>query len=117
MGDWQNIMSMDGAYAPWDSAGWNDVEDRKRELYEEGYMSAAECKAAGRIIKTGAKGLFVPFVGHFFKEEDLDPITSPVDLASELRFETFEEALDWARDNRGRSITRSPDGCGFVSKA
>lgn len=32
------------------------------------------------------------------------------------RFDTFEEALDWARRNPGEAITRSSDGNGFVAK-
>ena len=32
------------------------------------------------------------------------------------RFDTFEEALDWARRNPGETITRSSDGNGFVAK-
>jgi hypothetical protein len=31
MGDWQDIMSMDGDFAPWDSPGWaDDVKPRKK---------------------------------------------------------------------------------------
>ena len=32
-----------------------------------------------------------------------------------LRFDSFDDALDWARKNPGKAITRSPDGNGFVA--
>jgi hypothetical protein len=31
-------------------------------------------------------------------------------------FSSFEEAKQWAKNNLGQAITRSPDGSGFISK-
>ena len=31
-------------------------------------------------------------------------------------FETFQEAMAWAKRNPGKTITRSPDGNGFIKK-
>jgi len=31
-------------------------------------------------------------------------------------FNTFQEAIDWAKSNPGKSFTRSTDGNGFVEK-
>jgi len=31
-------------------------------------------------------------------------------------FETYDEAVSWAKENPGRTITRSPDGNGFITK-
>jgi hypothetical protein len=32
------------------------------------------------------------------------------------QFSTIQEALDWAKNNPGKVISRSPDGEGFVGK-
>ena len=31
-------------------------------------------------------------------------------------FETFQEAMAWAKSNPGKTITRSPDGNGYIKK-
>lgn len=35
---------------------------------------------------------------------------------SGIRFETFAEAAAWARSHPGKSVTRCPDGNGFIGK-
>lgn len=42
MGDWQNIMSMDGDYAPWDSPGWGDDTPRNRRRSPRPELSSAQ---------------------------------------------------------------------------
>jgi hypothetical protein len=45
------------------------------------------------------------------------PDTSPVRSQGAVRrFDTFEEARDWAKRNPGETIARSPDGNGFFAK-
>jgi hypothetical protein len=54
-----------------------------------------------------------------FAEAQTEPSTAfgtTADGGAPVRFETYDDALDWARQNPGRPITRSSDGSGFVAK-
>ena len=118
MGDWQNIMSMSGDYSPWDSPCWND--DWEHELREDGYLTVQEWNALGKIVKKGEKGMFLPCARIMvFRETQTEPSPRAVkgtDPNASLYFETFSEAMDWAKQNPGQSISRSPDGNGFIAK-
>ena len=35
---------------------------------------------------------------------------------SKRKFSSFQEALAWSKKNPGKTITRSPDGIGFIKK-
>lgn len=117
MGDWQNIMSMNGDYSPWNSPCWND--DWEHELREDGYLTVQEWNALGKIVKKGEKGMFLPCARIMvFRESqtELSPETARrATQGKSLHFGTFDEAKEWAKSNPGRSISRSPDGHGFIA--
>lgn len=111
MGGWQRDMSMRGDYSPWDNPCWND--DWEHELRENGYSTVQEWNRMGRTVKEGEKGRYLPCARvTVFRESQ----TVPRDPSIPLHFETYQEAVEWALENPGSSITRSPDGKGFVSK-
>ncbi len=63
MGDWQDNMSMDGDFAPWDSPGWaDDGSDRKKRNasypeFETFQEALAWSKAnPGRVISRNPNG-------------------------------------------------------------
>ena len=40
----------------------------------------------------------------------------PEDLTGNHHFSTFREAIEWAKNNPGKSIARSPDGNGYIAR-
>lgn len=118
MSDWQNIMSMDGDYSPWDSPCWND--DWEHELRDDGYMTVQEWNKRGKNVTKGAKGRFLPCARiTVFEESQTEPSPQTARRPTQsttLHFGTFGEAMTWAKANPGQSITRSPDGEGFIAK-
>ena len=117
MGDWQNIMSMNGDYSPWSSPCWND--DWEHELLADGYRTIQEWNALGRIVTKGKKGMFLPCARIMvFSESQTEPSPQAAHHANQgepLHFKTFAEAAAWAKCNPGRSVSRSPDGDGFIA--
>ncbi|WP_090504204.1 hypothetical protein [Pseudomonas borbori] len=120
MGDWEDTFGaagMSADFAPWDSPCWND--DWEHELRAIGYLTLKEWNASGRVIKAGEKGTFLPCAKLMVFSESQTELSqnthNPRQNASSY-FDDFSEALDWAKRNPGKSITRSPDGKGFIAK-
>ncbi|MGE6171029.1 hypothetical protein ACLHZW_17480 [Aeromonas media] len=113
MGDWEDVFGESGMqadFAPWDSPCWND--DWEHELRENGNLTVREWNREGRGIKKGEKGRWLPCAKvTVFAEAQTYAISD-----NKMRFDTFREAMDWAKAHPGVSITRSHNGEGFVEK-
>lgn len=127
MSDWEDFC---------DSMGWANDEhatdrlidyiDRGNEkeeeenLREDGYKTVKEWNAIGRSVKKGEKGKYLPYakVRVFSESQTVESRISnqAQNLTNKRHFQTFEEAMLWAKSNPGKIITRSPAGEGFIEK-
>lgn len=127
MSDWEYFC---------DSMGWANDEhatdrlidyiDRGNEkeeeenLREDGYKTVKEWNAVGRFVKKGEKGTYLPHakIRVFSESQTAESRISnqAQDLTNKRHFQTFEEAILWAKSNPGKVITRHPAGEGFIEK-
>ena len=113
MGGWEDIFGeagMQADFAPWDSPCWNsDWEDALRE---KGNLTVKEWNRKGRKVKAGEKGRWLPCAKvAVFSEAQTYAVNG-----NKMRFDTFREALEWAKEHPEKSITRCPISGGFVEK-
>ncbi len=120
MGDWEDIFGsagMQADFAPWNSPSWYDDDDWENEVRENGYLTLKEWNAQGKVIKQGEKGMFLPRAKlTVFSEGQVEASNNNSAQRERRHFDTFEDAVDWARNNPGKIITRSSDGNGFTEK-
>ena len=119
MGDWEDVFGSAGMsedFAPWDSPCWND--DWEHELRNDGYKTVKEWNSVGRSIKKGEKGRYLPCAKIRVFNESQTTASSFSNNSDQTKkyFETFEEATSWAKENPGKTITRAPDGNGYIEK-
>lgn len=124
MGDWQDgydagLWGEDGIPYGIDSPCWND--DWEHELRDNGYKTVKEWNLLGRSVKKGEKGRYLPCAKiRVFSESQTGPTNFSSNSNSsedgKKHFDTFEKAISWAKENPGKTITRSPDGNGFIEK-
>jgi len=94
--------------------------DKEENLREDGYKTVKEWNAIGRIVKKGEKGMYLPYAKiRLFSESQT--VESRVNnqahnLTNKRHFQTFEDAILWAKSNPGKVIIRSPTGEGFIEK-
>ena len=113
----------------YDSPCWND--DWEHDLRDGGSKTLEELNSVGRVINKGEKGTYLPCAEitvfsesrtskkKEFKFSDEYKLEFSDEYKLELEhvfetFETFQEAMTWARNNPGRVITRSPVGNGYI---
>lgn len=95
-------------------------EEEEEILRENGYKTVNEWNAIDRRVKKGEKGIYLPYVKiRLFSESQT--VESRINnqahnLTNKRHFQTFEDAILWAKSNPGKGITRSPTGEGFIEK-
>lgn len=112
-------------HSPWDSPSWNDDWEREQEqkqreeLIGEGYRTIQAWNALGRVVKKGETGVSLHYDRvTLFGEEQTEASprgSNSIDPTGSLHFRTYVDAIEWAKRNPGRSITRSQDGNGFIT--
>lgn len=127
MSDWEDFC---------DSKGWaNDEhatdrlidhinrgneEEEGYNLREEGYKTVKEWNAVGRSVKKGEKGIYLPHakIRVFNEPQTIESrIQSQIQNQTNKRhFQSFEEAIMWAKSNPGKAITRAQTGEGYIEK-
>ena len=120
MGDWEDTFGSAGMsedFSPWNSPCWNDDWEHEY-LNDDSYKTVSEWNGIGKIIKKGEKGTYLPCAKKrvFLESQTVPSKFQSGTIDSEHCFENFEEAMNWAKENIGRAITRSADGKGFVAK-
>ena len=96
-------------------------DDWEHELRNNGYKTVQEWNELGRRVKKDEKGKYLPCAKvKVFKESQT--LESKLTDKSSMKqtnkncFQSFEEAIAWARNNPGRAIVRSPTGNGYIEK-
>ena len=143
MGDWQDgydsgMWGADGIPYGMDSWSQDYFEEKDEEEYEKlksnGYQTVEEWNKAGRIIKKGEKGKYLRYlrIRLFLKEQTIEskysssPLPEVTENFSEklhfeeshlaVYFEHFKDAMSWAKNNPGSTLTRAHDRNGFIVK-
>ena len=104
----------------YDNPCWND--DWEHELRDNGYKTVKEWNSLGKVVKKGEKGKYLPCAKiRVFSESQTTTsnYTGNSDFSDSgisKCFDTFNEAMSWAKENPGKTITRSPDGKGYITK-
>lgn len=100
MGDWEDCFGND-------NPDWCGEQEPDSSWYERN-KTINEWNEYGRLVKKGEKGEYDRSSGNV-----LFDISKTIEM---LRFDTFKEAMEWAKEHPGEKITRSPDGYGFIKK-
>lgn len=119
MGDWEDVFGpegMKGDFAPWDNPCWND--DDEQELLAQGLKTLQEWNDIGRVVKKSEKGIYLRCARKtvFWESQTISRNKNTYENGLEVDFSTFIEAIAWAKNNPGQTITRSPSGKGFIKK-
>ncbi|MFC3032889.1 hypothetical protein ACFOEE_10190 [Pseudoalteromonas fenneropenaei] len=124
MGDWQDgydagLWGADGIPYGIDSPCWND--DWEHELRDQGYKTVKEWNDVGRSVKKGEEGKYLPCakIRVFSEDQTVESKfsgQSEVNPSDKRHFNSFEEAMTWAKKNPGKVIARSPTGNGYIEK-
>lgn len=101
----------------------DELYDWKQKSRDNGRKTLKEWNLVGRSIKKGEKGKWsdATFTRCVFSESQttidsfINREKAPVST-EQAQFQTYEEAVSWSKANPGRTITRSPDGNGFIIK-
>jgi hypothetical protein len=114
MGDWEDVFGSAGMaedFAPWDSPSWNNDWEHEY-LNDNSYQTVSEWNEVGRVVNKGEKGKRLPSAGKrvFHKSQTSESKFQGNSDNPEHYFDNYEEAMNWAKENVGRVITRSADG-------
>lgn len=101
-----------------DRGNERELED---ELREDGYKTIKEWNAIGRNVKMGENGRYLPCgkIRVFSESQTIEskssnqPVAYPI---NKQNFQTFEDAIRWAKNNPGKTIMRSPKNNGYIEK-
>ena len=136
MGDWESTWGMhDSGASIGTSPCWNDEWEQK--LLAQGYQSVADWNEIGHVINKGEKGTFLPCAQVFVFKESQTHYSSAfhrhmkelarLDAERDLRitqcaatqnlrhFHSFNAAVDWAKQNSGKSFSRCIACSAFVN--
>jgi hypothetical protein len=94
-------------------------QEEEEELRNAGYKTVKEWNSVDRSVKKGEKGKYLPYekIRLFSQSQTIESKFSgqpEANLTNKRHFQTFEEAMTWAKSNPGKVITRSPTGKGYI---
>lgn len=95
-------------------------KEKEDNLRENGYKTIKEWNNIGRNVKKGEKGIYLPYakIRVFCESQTVENRANHQinNIDKKCHFQTFKEAMLWAKSNPGKIIIRSPYGEGFIEK-